>query len=100
MFRKALGFAGLLCASSVWACVGPTNTAIENGLSRDLAKYRTVTVTVDDCVAVLSGRVERLSDKLAAARHANKYGALTGVVNHINVVVPLVDDQTLVSDVN
>jgi osmotically-inducible protein OsmY len=90
----------LLCASSVWACSGPTNTAIAGALTKDLSKYKTVTVVVDDCVAVLSGQVERLSDKLTVARKAHKYEALDSVVNHIAVVTPMVDDQTLVQDVS
>lgn len=100
MLHKSVGLAVLLCASSVWACSGPTNTAIAGALTKDLSKYKTVTVVVDDCVAVLSGQVERLSDKLTVARKAHKYEALDSVVNHIAVVTPMVDDQTLVQDVS
>jgi osmotically-inducible protein OsmY len=99
MFQKSVGFALLLCASAAFACVGPTNAAIESSLTRDLAKYKTVSVNVDDCVAVLSGQVDRLSDKLPASKRAYKYDALTMVVNHIAVVTPVVDDQTLVKDI-
>jgi len=97
---KTVGLIALFCTTSLWACVGPVNRAIEAGLSKDLAKYKTVSVTVDDCVATLSGQVDRMSDQLAALRKARKYDALNAVVNKIVVVVPAVDDQTLTQDVS
>ena len=100
MFRKSVGLAVLFCASSVWACSGPTNAAIAGALTKDLSKYKTVTFTVDDCVAVLSGQVDRLSDKLAVERKARKYGALNAVVNHIAVQTPVISDDTLVQHIS
>ena len=100
MFHKSLVFAVLFSAGSVWACVGPTNAAIQSALNKDVAKYKTVSVTVDDCVAVLNGQVEKLSDKLAIARRARRYDALTAVSNRIVVAVPIVDDLTLVNHVS
>ena len=97
---KTAGFIALFCTSSLWACVGPDNLAIEARLSKDLAKYKTVTVSVDDCVATLSGQADSMSDKLAALRKARKYGALNAVVNKIAVMVLDVDDQTLTRDVS
>src|SRR6266404_2232394 len=92
MFDKSRLFVALLSASSVWACVGPTNAAIQAALNKDVSKYKTVSVTVDDCVAVFSGQVEKLSEKLAIARRAKRYDALTAVSNRIVVAVPVVDD--------
>jgi osmotically-inducible protein OsmY len=100
MLHKTVGFALLLCATSAWACVGPSNATIEAALAKDLSKYKTVSVTVNDCVAELTGRVESLRDKMAAAGRARKFDALSAVVNHIVVVTPMVDDQTLVRNVS
>ncbi len=80
--------------ASALACVEPSNATMQASLSKDLAKFH-VSVLVDDCVAVLDGKVERLSDKLAAAKKAYRYEALSSVINHIRVVAPAVEDSKL-----
>ncbi len=85
----------LLPAAMAFACAAPTNDAVQAGLSKDLAKYPGVTVKVDDCMATLSGSVDRYTDKLAAYHKAHHYGALTGIVNKISVAGPAVPDQEL-----
>jgi len=97
MLRKGLVCLGLnvFLAASAMACVAPTNEAIRGSLTKDLAKYPGVTVSVDDCVATLSGTVDRLPDKLAAGRKAKSYGAVTNVVNKIGVGGIVVADNEL-----
>src|ERR1017187_3494275 len=97
MVRKGLvcfGFT-LLLAATAMACVAPTNDAVKGALAKDLAKYPGVVVSVDDCVATLNGQVDRFTDKQAAARKARNYGAITSVVNKINVGGPAVADNEL-----
>lgn len=96
MLRKTLAIVAVLSATSVWAC---SNPKIENALSKDLSKYKTINVTVDDCVATLNGQVDRLSDKMTAARKAHKYGDLTAVIDNIQVVSPVVEDDKLADEV-
>ena len=85
----------LLAAATAFACAPPTNDAIQASLSKDLAKYPGVSVKVDDCMATLSGSVDRYTDKLAAYHKAHSFGALTGVVNNIVVTGPVVPDEEL-----
>ncbi len=91
----SFGFTTLFAASAALACVGPTNDAVKGALSKDLAKYPGISVSVDDCVATLSGQVNRLPDKLAAYRKAKGYGAITNVVNNVSVAGPMVPDAEL-----
>ena len=97
MVRKGLvcfGFT-LLLAATAMACVAPTNDAVKSALAKDLAKYPGVVVSVDDCVATLTGQVDRFTDKQTAARKARRYGAITSVVNKISVGGPSVADNEL-----
>ena len=98
MFPKKPLYFGLtlmLGATVAMACVAPTNDAVKASLSRDLAKYPGVSVSVDDCVATLNGQVDRFTDKQAALRKARSYGAITSIVNKINVGGPTVADNEL-----
>lgn len=73
----------------------PTDRAVEQALSRDLAKYPGVTVQVEDRVATLAGTVEKFTDKQAAERKARGYGAVTSVVNRVSVAGATVPDEEL-----
>jgi hyperosmotically inducible protein len=85
----------LLSAAMAFACAPPTNDAVQASMAKDLAKYPGVTVKVDDCMATLSGSVDRYTDKLAAVHKAHSFGALAGVVNNITVAGPVVPDEEL-----
>jgi osmotically-inducible protein OsmY len=91
----SVGITLFFSAATAFACAPPTNDEVQTQLAKDLAKYPGVTVKVDDCLATLSGSVERYSDKLAAARKAHGFGALTGITNHITVNGPIVADEEL-----
>ena len=90
-----LAFVTLLSASVAFACAAPTNDAVKAALSKDLSKYPGITVKVEDCVATLSGAVDRYTDKQSAGRKARSYGALNKVVNSITVGGPSVADDEL-----
>lgn len=101
MTRKGIVFSGMvLFTAMAFACVAPTNDAVKSGLSKDLAKYPGITVRVDDCVATLSGNVDRYTDKMSAAHKARSYGAVTRVVNNIAVGGPAVPDPDLAKKVS
>jgi hyperosmotically inducible periplasmic protein len=100
MTRKglvSLGLSFLLSATMAFACAAPTNEAVRASLAKDLAKYPGVTVKVDDCMATLSGTVDRYTDKMSAAHKARSYGALSSIVNNINVGGSTVPDDQLAS---
>jgi osmotically-inducible protein OsmY len=81
--------------TAAFACAPPTSDAVQASLSKDLAKYPGLTVKVDDCMATLSGTVDRYTDKLAAYHKAHSFGALAGVVNNITVAGLVVPDEEL-----
>jgi osmotically-inducible protein OsmY len=85
----------LLLGATAFACAPPTNDAVRASLSKDLAKYSGVTVSVDDCVATLTGQVDRFPDKQAATKKAKSYGAISRIVNNITVAGPVVSDADL-----
>src|SRR5947209_3040229 len=95
---KSVGLAIVLYAGSAWACSRPSNL-IEAALSKDLSKYKNISATVDDCVAVLTGQVDKLSEKMAIGRKAAKVDGVTSVANNIEVNVPVVDDDTLAANI-
>src|SRR5258708_19402095 len=98
MAGKGLALFGLsimLAGTMGFACVAPTNAAVKGALDKELAKYPGVTIMVDDSVATLSGTVDRFVDKKSAERKARPYGALTNVVNRINLGEPSLPDQQL-----
>jgi hyperosmotically inducible protein len=98
MNRIRLGrliLAGLATASMAFACVAPTNDAVRGALAKDLAKYPGVAVRVDDCVATLSGNVDKYTDKQSAEHKAKHYGALVRIVNNIAVAGPAIPDAEL-----
>ena len=97
MVRKGLVCFGLtlFLAVSAMACVAPTNDAVKTGLTKDLAKYPGVSASVDDCVVTLTGQVDRFPDKQSAEKKARHYGAVSSVVNKINVAGPVVPDNEL-----
>jgi osmotically-inducible protein OsmY len=84
-----LGFAQTLAAAP--ACAVPDAAA----LSKDVAKYKTVTVTVDDCIVQLNGSVSRLSQSWDLERKFRKVSWSSGVANYLTVVSPVVKDDNL-----
>jgi hyperosmotically inducible protein len=84
-----------LSTAIAFACAPPTNDEAQARLAKDLAKYPGITVKVDDCMATLSGTVDRYTDKLAAYHKAHSFGALAGVVNNITVAGTTVPDEEL-----
>lgn len=78
------------------ACVVPDAAA----LSKDVAKYKTVTVTVDDCIVQLNGSVGRLSQSWDVERKFRKAAWSSGVANYLTVVGPAVNDNSLRRSVN
>lgn len=78
------------------ACVVPDAAA----LSKDVAKYKTITVTVDDCIVQLNGSVGRLSQSWDVERKFRKDAWSSGVANYLTVVTPTVNDNNLRRSVN
>ena len=89
-----LGFVHMLPAAQ--ACVVPDAAA----LSKDVAKYKTITVTVDDCIVQLHGHVGRLSQSWDVERKFRKDSWSSGVANYLTVVTPTVNDNNLRRSVN
>jgi osmotically-inducible protein OsmY len=76
-------------------CAAPDAAA----LRKDVAKYKNITVSVDDCIVQLNGQVDRLSDAWDIERKFHKSPWASGVVNYLSVVGPVVDDGKLRKDV-
>jgi osmotically-inducible protein OsmY len=96
MLRKVAVVLFVFTATVAMACVDTaSNEAI---LGKDLAKYKNVTFASDDCIVTLNGEVDRLSDRLAIERIVYKHGFVAGVVDHITVGGPFVDDRKLVAE--
>ena len=94
MFRK--GFVYLFVLGVITASAStPTDQAVQAALSKDLAKYANVKVQVEDRIVELSGTVPSYLDKLAIARKAKSYGAVTHVTNMVAVDGPRLPDQDL-----
>jgi osmotically-inducible protein OsmY len=72
-------------------CAAPDADA----LRKDVAKYKNITVTVDDCIVQLNGQVNRLSDAWDVERKFRKYPWAGGVANYLSVAAPAVDDNKL-----
>jgi len=101
MFRRLLPIAALLlppCLFASNACP-ISDEAATAALSKDLAKYKGVTVHIDDCIAHIDGQVERLSDAWDIEKKLRKHDWLAGVTNYLTVVGPMVDDYTLRSKI-
>lgn len=77
-------------------CVAPDPAA----LSKDVAKYKHITVTVDDCIVQLNGQVSRLSKSWDVERKFRKAKWATGVANNLTVDGPTVNDKSLQRRVN
>jgi hypothetical protein len=90
------GVLGLVLTIPVKACVVPDAAA----LSKDVAKYKTVTVTVDDCIVQLNGHVGKLSESWDVERKFRKDAWSSGVANYLTVVTPAVNDKDLRRSVN
>ena len=73
------------------ACVVPDAAA----LRKDVAKYKNITLTVDDCIVQLNGQVNRLSDSLDVERKLRKLPWAAGVANYLSVAGPTLDDSKL-----
>src|ERR1035438_5518576 len=97
---KLVVLAGILsfaqAAFAAQPCVVPDAAA----LSKDVAKYKTVTVTVDDCIVQLNGSVGRLSQSWDVERKFRKDSWSSGVANYLTVVTPTVNDNNLRRSVN
>jgi osmotically-inducible protein OsmY len=72
-------------------CLAPDGAALQ----KDVAKYKNITVTVDDCIVQLNGQVNRLSDSWDVENKFHKVGWSAGVTNYLSVVGPMVDDTKL-----
>jgi hypothetical protein len=98
MIRRHLVFAGIFLFAQVLAasplCSVPDSAAY-SALNRELAKYKNVTVQIDDCIGHLSGHVDRLSDSWDIERKLRKHQWLAGVQNHLTVGGPVVEDGKL-----
>jgi len=81
----------ILAGATAMAC---SNADLRAGLTKDLAKYKTVRVAVDDCTATISGSVPRYSDWLSIQHKASKHG-VTSVSMKVLVNAPVVDDAVL-----
>jgi osmotically-inducible protein OsmY len=91
------GVFGLLqMVPAAQACVVPDAAA----LSKDVAKYKTVAVTVDDCIVQLNGHVDRLSQSWDVERKFRKDAWSSGVANYLTVITRTVDDKNLRRSVN
>ena len=77
-------------------CVVPDAAA----LSKDVAKYKHITVTVDDCIVQLNGQVSRLSRSWDVERKFRKAKWASGVSNNLTVNGPIVNDKNLQRSVN
>ena len=71
------------------------NATLQAALSKDFAKYKTVSVAVDDCVATISGTVNRYNDKMAIQQKARKQSGITSVSMKVVVNAPIVEDADL-----
>jgi osmotically-inducible protein OsmY len=72
-------------------CLAPDAEA----LRKDVAKYKNITVTVDDCIVQLNGQVNRLSDAWDVERKFRNFPWAAGVTNYLSVAGPVVDDAKL-----
>src|SRR5579871_6658411 len=63
-------------------CSAPEAASLE----KDVAKYKTVTVSVDDCFVTLSGSVNKLSDAWDIENKFRKYPWASRVANYITVI--------------
>lgn len=93
MFRK--GFVSLFVLVAIASASTPTDQAVQAALGKDLSKYANVKVQVEDRIVQLSGTVASYLDKLAIARKARGYGAVTHVNNIVIVDGARVPDQAL-----
>ena len=94
MFRKGFVYLFVLGVMTASAST-PTDRAVQAALSKDLAKYANIKVEVEDRIVELSGTVPSYLDKLAIARKAKSYGAVTHVTNLVAVDGPRLPDQEL-----
>ncbi|GEM_PF-3119770 len=76
-------------------CSAPEAASLE----KDVAKYKTVTVSVDDCVVTLSGSVNKLSDAWDIENKFRKYPWASRVANYITVIGGPTDDDKVRKDV-
>ena len=95
MMRKSFVLSAVLLMAALAYASSPTDLAVQAALSKDLAKYPSVSAKVEDRVATLAGSVTRFTDKQKLERKAKSYGAVTRVVNLITVDGPQVADEEL-----
>jgi osmotically-inducible protein OsmY len=81
--------------SATQACLVPDAAALQ----KDVAKYKSVTVTVDDCIVHLNGQVNRLSDSWDVERKFRTLSWVSGVRNELAVTAPSVEDGKLQKNV-
>ena len=97
---RLLVLAGILSFAQAAFAAQPCVVPDAAELSKDVAKYKTVTVTVDDCIVQLNGHVGRLSQSWDAERKFRKASWSSGAANYLTVVTPRVTDKNLRWSVN
>ena len=97
---RLLVLAGILSFAQAAFAAQPCVVPDAAELSKDVAKYKTVTVTVDDCIVQLNGHVGKLSQSWDAERKFRKASWSSGVANYLTVVTPTVTDKNLRWSVN
>jgi hypothetical protein len=97
---RLLVLAGILSFAQAAFAAQPCVVPDAAELSKDVAKYKTVTVTVDDCIVQLNGNVGRLSESWDVERKFRKASWSSGVANYLTVVSPTVKDDNLRRSVN
>jgi hypothetical protein len=99
MRARLLAVAGVLVLVFVFgqqlAAAQPCAVPDAAALNKEVAKYKNVTVTVDDCIVHLNGQVDRLSESWDIARKFRKLDWVSGVANHLSVGGPVVEDGKL-----
>lgn len=94
--QLALFSVGLvLSGATAMAC---SDASLQASLTKDLASYKNIRVTVTNCVANIDGTVELYSDWMAINRKSGKRGA-TSVAMNVVVDTPVVEDADLASRV-
>jgi osmotically-inducible protein OsmY len=89
------GVIGLVSMRVAAQCAAPSAAQLQ----KDVAQYKAITVTVDDCVVQLNGSVERLKDAWDVEQKFRARPWAARVVNYLSIVGPMVDDGKLRKDV-
>jgi osmotically-inducible protein OsmY len=87
------GLSLLLASATAMAC---SNADLQAALSKDFAKYKQVSVVVDDCSATITGKVELFSDIATIHQKAVKRHGIVLVAMSVVVDAPPMADADLV----